>query len=120
MNKGKSIPLAERIQGLGGPDSPPQVESLEAMSRRIPFFFQGVAALTGMRCHRENLACWSRWERMEEERSGKPSEETGFLCWLAGGGRDLAMADDGEFFANLLLEPMHWLEECAKAQEYEE
>lgn len=116
MSNEKNIPLAERIQGLGWPDSTLPVESLEALSLRLPLFFQGLAALTGMRCHRENLDCWSRWERMEEEQNGHPREETDFLYWLAYGGLQLAIADDEELFTNLLLEPMYWLDECAKAQ----
>ena len=122
MNKEKNIPLTERIQKLGGPDGSLHVVSLEVLSRRIPLFFQGIAALTRMRCHRENLSCWLRWEAMEKEYyskrvgHGQPCKEKNLLYWLCWGGIDLTKADDEEFFANLLLEPMYWLEECAKTQ----
>ena len=68
--------------------------------------------LTGMRCHRENLSRWSHWESVEKT----CFEGKNFIVWLAMSGSDLLQADDEEFFQNLILEPMYWLEECAKAQ----
>ena len=114
MNKEKKKPLAERLQELAVPHSCSYVESLEVLSQGLPFFFQGVAALTGMRCYRENMDYWSRWEMMEEKYC--PGKKD-FSYWLDGGGWDQAIENNEEFLTNLLLEPMYWLEECAKTQE---
>lgn len=116
----KLIPLAERLQEA--PEAR-KTESLKIFSQRMAVYHQGVAALTKMRCHRENMDCWPRWEKghYEEQYKGMghaPSpRDFKFNFWFHWGGLDILYENEIGQFKNLVLEPMYWLEECANAQE---
>ena len=115
------IPLADRLRKQ---EQEKPFESLPVLSRRLPLYFQGVAALTGQRCQRENIACWQRWEEgyyQENFSPGKPDapvrQEQPLAFWFAWACIDLIQDGDAEMFTRLILEPMYWLSECRKAQE---
>lgn len=97
-------PFSERLKEKANKGG---VDSLDVLAQRLPFFSRGVAALTGMRCHRENLECWSRWD----QESGRLNSIRPLHFWLALGCNDLKNENDPELFGRLLLEPMYWLEE---------
>lgn len=72
-----------------------------------------------MRCQRENLECWSRWDAAFYQMQRKDKNRRlcrKFLFWLIWGGQDLIKDNDEEAISHLLLEPMYWLEESACAQ----
>lgn len=115
----KQIPLAERVSGQAAGD---QLAGLSILSQRLPCYFQGVAALTGLRRHRENLEVWQDWEeRYYEDNFGpdKPGapvrQEQSFSFWLRWAVLDL-IDGDADMLINLILEPMYSIAEsrCAK------
>lgn len=116
----QQISFAQRLKGQSQRNP---VETLEVLTHRIPFYFQGLAALTGQRRQRENLACWSRWEECyyrEEFGPGTPGrpvrQEKTLKDWLVWADLDL-MAGEADMFIGLILEPMYSLEECRRATE---
>lgn len=116
--KVQQVSFAERVREQARQGG---VENLAVLSQRIPLFFQGVAALTGIRSQRENLECWSRWEKTlyQKQYASGTMHEGEYRCfhnWLFWSGMDLTEDDDAEFFIYMLLEPMYWIEEYADTQ----
>lgn len=110
----QKIPLAQRPQAL---EQRRPANTLSVMSRRLPFYFQGIAALTRKRCHRENLRCWQAWEeRFCRDSSDRGQQEWALAYWLYWACTDLLQDGDAEVFFYLILEPMYQLEECRRAQ----
>ena len=65
------------------------MESLDVLSQPPPFFFQGLAALTELRCQQENLECWLRWHEalLQEQRRPNHAHKNppvipSFRVWL--------------------------------------
>lgn len=119
--KVQQIPFAKRVRETAQKENERDVKDLEVLSQRLPAFFQGVAALTGLRSQRENIECWSRWEeKLYEEQYGfgvmNKGESKNFHCWLFWGGLDLTEGEDAELFTHILLEPMYFLEQYADKQ----
>lgn len=116
------LPLSERLKGTSGRGG---AAGLEVFYRRIPFYWQGVAALTGTRFQRENLSCLKRWEETyyQEREAGekrarrrKGRKYQDFFFWMIWGGLDLVQGNDPEMLTRLLLEPMYWMEELNEPQ----
>ena len=104
----KPVSLADRLDAADAQD---EAAALDLLYRPPAFFFQGIAALTGMRCQRENLECWSRrGDEYYEDIFGPCREEKNFRRWLFGAGYGLVYLSSAAVLARLLLEPMYWLE----------
>ena len=112
----KLIPLDERLRKT-------RETGLAVLSQSLAVYHQGVAALTRMRCHRENLSCWPHWEKEHYEEQYKnirfsPSrKDIKMNFWFRWGGLDILYENEIDLFQKLVLEPMYWLETCANAQE---
>ena len=113
------VPLAVRLKNQIEQED--NLTGLDVLCQRLPFFFQGVAALTGMRCQRENLERWSHWEEagLVDLDAHKRHIKKSFHYVLILAGLYLTEDNDAEPLTYLLLEPMYWLEEYSNSQKGE-
>lgn len=117
--KRQAAAFDERVRGQASQSG---ADPLYILSLPCPVFFQGVAALTGLRCQRENLECSLRWyeellQMQRESNQRNPAVIPGFGTWMLWGANDLYVYKKPEALFNLLLEPMYWLEKTMDSQE---
>ena len=111
----QSLPFEERMKDQAIQEG---TEPLDILSLPIPAFFQGMAALTGLRCLRENMASCLRWyemilreKRRRDQASGASSALPDFCTWLTLGVNNLFAYEEAAGLYRFLLEPMYQLEE---------
>ena len=145
MKRNQAIPFDERVKGqavpngVKPPNAPPVkkrqaaafdervrgqaaqggADPLDILSMPCPVFFQGMAALTGLRCQRENLECSLRWheELKREANQKKTTASLVFGILMLWGASDLYVYKNPAGLFHFLLEPMYWLEKTVNLQE---